>query len=164
VPIATGDRDLGEIGSSTWSGKRSDLTRHAAGDPDHGSGGVARGVARQVVVKELRDKARAKELWCPFAPKEYAGMGLGHLANAILQIEVGRSFSHLGAWALSCMDPQDATMLTLAEHGTPEQKQKYLPPLVNGDIRICFSMTEKAAGADATGMQTTAAATVGDLF
>jgi acyl-CoA dehydrogenase len=54
------------------------------------------------------------------------------------------------------MGPQDATMLTLVEHGTEEQKAKYLVPLVNGDIRICFSMTERAAGADATGMQTSA--------
>jgi acyl-CoA dehydrogenase len=89
-------------------------------------------------------------------PVEYGGMGLGHLANAIVQIEVGRSFTHLAAWAMNCMGPQDATMLTLAEHGTDEQKARYLVPLVQGDIRICFSMTERAAGADATGMQTTA--------
>jgi acyl-CoA dehydrogenase len=108
------------------------------------------------IVKELQANARVAGLWCPFVPKEYGGMGLGHLANAIVQIEVGRSFSHLGAWALNCMGPQDATMVTLIEHGTEEQKQKYLVPLVNGDIRICFSMTEKAAGADATGMRTTA--------
>ena len=108
------------------------------------------------IVGELQGKARAEGLWCPFVPKEYGGMGLGHLANAIVQIEVGRSFSHLGAWALNCMGPQDATMRTLIEHGTEEQKKKYLVPLVNGDIRICFSMTERAAGADATGMQTTA--------
>jgi acyl-CoA dehydrogenase len=108
------------------------------------------------IVKELQGKARAEGLWCPFVPTEYGGMGLGHLANAIVQIEVARSFSHLGAWALNCMGPQDATMLTLADHGTEEQKRKYLVPLVNGDIRICFSMTEKAAGADATGIQTSA--------
>jgi acyl-CoA dehydrogenase len=108
------------------------------------------------IVKELQGKARAEGLWCPFVPTEYGGMGLGHLANAIVQIEVGRSFSHLGAWALNCMGPQDATMLTLADHGTEGQKRKYLVPLVNGDIRICFSMTEKAAGADATGIQTSA--------
>ena len=108
------------------------------------------------IVKELQGEARAHGLWCPFVPTEYGGMGLGHLANAIVQIEVARSFSHLGAWALNCMGPQDATMLTLADHGTEEQKRKYLVPLVNGDIRICFSMTEKAAGADATGMQTSA--------
>ena len=108
------------------------------------------------IVRELQTQARAADLWCPFVPKEHGGMGLGHLANAIVQIEVGRSFSHLGAWALNCMGPQDATMLTLIEHGTDDQKKKYLEPLVDGDIRICFSMTERAAGADATGMQTTA--------
>jgi acyl-CoA dehydrogenase len=108
------------------------------------------------IVRELQAQARSQGLWCPFIPKEYGGMGLGHLANAIVQIEVGRAFSLLGAWALNCMGPQDATMLTLAEYGTHEQKDKYLVPLVNGDIRICFSMTERAAGADATGMQTRA--------
>ncbi|HSS11645.1 MAG TPA: acyl-CoA dehydrogenase family protein [Acidimicrobiales bacterium] len=108
------------------------------------------------IVKELQDKARAERLWCPFVPKEWGGMGLGHLANAIVQIEVGRSFEHLAAWALNCMGPQDATMLTLIDCGTHAQKEKYLRPLVNGDIRMCFSMTERAAGADATGIQTTA--------
>lgn len=108
------------------------------------------------IVRDLQAKARAEGLWCPFVPKEWGGMGLSHLANAVVQIEVARSFSHLGAWALNCMGPQDATMLTLIEHGTEEQKEKYLKPLVNGDIRICFSMTERASGADATGMQTSA--------
>ena len=108
------------------------------------------------IVADVQAKARAEGLWCPFVPVEYGGMGLGHLENAIVQVEVGRSFTHLGAWALNCMGPQDATMLTLIEHGTEEQKQRYLVPLVNGDIRVCFAMTEKAAGADATGMQTTA--------
>lgn len=108
------------------------------------------------IVRELQAAAREEGLWCPFIPKEFGGMGLSHLGNAIVQIEVGRSFSMLGAWALNCMGPQDATMLTLAEHGTEAQKRKYLVPLVEGDLRICFSMTERAAGADATGMQTTA--------
>jgi acyl-CoA dehydrogenase len=106
------------------------------------------------IVGELQVKARAQGLWCPFVPVEWGGMGLGHLANALVQIEIGRS--HLAAWALNCMGPQDATMLTLIEHGTDAQRERYLKPLVNGDIRICFSMTEKAAGSDATGMQTTA--------
>ncbi|WP_197514508.1 acyl-CoA dehydrogenase family protein, partial [Mycobacterium sp. E342] len=87
------------------------------------------------IVKELQAEARAAGLWCPFVPVEYGGMGLGHLANAVVQVEVGRAFSHLGAWAMNCMGPQDATMLTLIEHGTDEQKKRYLEPLVNGDIR-----------------------------
>jgi acyl-CoA dehydrogenase len=108
------------------------------------------------IVAELQAKARAEGLWCPFVPKEWGGMGLGPVANAAVQIEVGRSFSYLGAWAMNCMGPQDATMFTLMSHGTDEQKERYLKPLVDGKIRICFSMTERAAGADATGMQTTA--------
>src|SRR5690606_38699898 len=108
------------------------------------------------IVRELQAQARAAGLWCPFVPVEYGGLGLGHLANAIVQIEIGRSFTHLGAWAVDCMSPQDATMLTLIERGTEHQTQRYLAPLVNGDARICCSMTERAAGADATGMQTTA--------
>src|ERR1700759_3126987 len=92
------------------------------------------------IVRELQGKARAQGLWCPFVPAEWGGMGLGHLANALVQIEIGPSFSHLGAWALNCMGPQDATMLTLIEHGTDAQRERYLQPLVNGDIRICFSM------------------------
>lgn len=103
---------------------------------------------------ELRTKARAQGLWCPFVPKEHGGMGLGPLANALVQMELGESF--LGALSMNTQGPDDATMLTLLEHGTEFQREKYLKPLLNGEKRICYSMTEKAAGADATGMQTTA--------
>ena len=63
------------------------------------------------IVRELQVIARERGLWCPFIPTEWGGMGLGHLANAIVQIEIGRAFSHLGAWAMNCMGPQDATMV-----------------------------------------------------
>jgi acyl-CoA dehydrogenase len=106
------------------------------------------------VLAELRGKARAQGLWLPFVPKEYGGMGLGPLANALVQMELGESY--LGALSMNTQGPDDATMLTLLEHGTPYQKEKFLAPLLNGEKRICYSMTEKAAGADATGMQTRA--------
>ena len=106
------------------------------------------------VLAGLREKARGRGLWCPFVPVEHGGMGLRPLANALVQMELGES--HLGALALNTQGPDDATMLTLIEHGTDDQKDKYLKPLLNGEKRICYSMTEKAAGADATGMQTTA--------
>ena len=106
------------------------------------------------VLAELRAKARAQGLWCPFIPKEHGGMGLRPLANALVQMELGESF--LGAHALNTQGPDDATMLTLLEHGTDHQKKKFLEPLLEGKKRICYSMTERAAGADATGMQTTA--------
>ena len=62
----------------------------------------------------------------------------------------------LGALSMNTQGPDDATMLTILAHGTEYQKEKFLKPLLNGEKRICYSMTEKAAGADATGMRTTA--------
>jgi acyl-CoA dehydrogenase len=106
------------------------------------------------VLAGLRGKARSQGLWCPFVPQEHGGMGLGPLANALVQMELGESF--LGALSMNTQGPDDATMLTLLEHGTDEQKERFLKPLLNGEKRICYSMTEKAAGADATGMQTKA--------
>ena len=106
------------------------------------------------VLAELRDKARSQGLWCPFIPEEHGGMGLKPLANALVQMELGESY--LGALALNTQGPDDATMLTLLEHGTDYQKEQFLKPLLDGQKRICYSMTEKAAGADATGMRTTA--------
>jgi acyl-CoA dehydrogenase len=106
------------------------------------------------LLAELRAKARERGLWMPFVPKEYGGMGLGPLANALVQMELGES--HLGALSMNSQGPDDATILTLLAHGTDFQKEKYLKPLLNGEKRVCYSMTEKAAGADATGMQTKA--------
>ena len=106
------------------------------------------------VLAELREKARAEGLWCPFIPEEWGGMGLKPLANALVQMELGESM--LGALSLNTQGPDDATMLTLLEHGTDFQKENFLKPLLAGEKRICYSMTEKAAGADATGMQTSA--------
>ena len=106
------------------------------------------------VLAELRTKARAQGLWLPFIPVEHGGMGLGPLANALVQMELGQS--HLGALSMNSQGPDDATILTLLAHGTDYQKEKYLKPLLNGEMRVCYSMTEKASGADATGMQTRA--------
>jgi acyl-CoA dehydrogenase len=108
----------------------------------------------RTVLAELRAKARAEGLWLPFIPKEHGGMGLGPLANALVQMELGKS--HLGALSMNSQGPDDATMLTLLAHGTDHQKEKFLKPLLNGEKRVCYSMTEKTAGADATGMRTRA--------
>src|ERR1700760_2333322 len=106
------------------------------------------------VLNELRTKARAQGLWLPFVPKEYGGMGLGPLAQDPVQMELGQS--PLGALSLNSQGPDDATILTLLAHGTDYQKEKFLKPLLNGEKRVCYSMTEKASGADATGMRTSA--------
>ena len=76
------------------------------------------------VMAELRTQARAQGLWCPFVPKEHGGMGLGPLANALVQMELGESF--LGALSMNTQGPDDATMLTLLEHGTDDQKERFL--------------------------------------
>lgn len=115
---------------------------------------LAAGRPYKDVLGELRAKARSQGLWCPFVPKEYGGMGLGPLANALVQMELGESY--LGALALNTQGPDDATMLTILTHGTEYQKEKFLKPLLAGEKRVCYSMTERAAGADATGMQTRA--------
>jgi len=115
---------------------------------------LVEGADYKSTLAELRKKARAQGLWCPFIPPEHGGMGLGPLANALVQMELGQS--HLGALSMNTQGPDDATMMTLLAHGTEYQKEKFLKPLLNGDKRICYSMTEKAAGADATGMQTRA--------
>jgi len=108
----------------------------------------------KTVIDELRKKARTQGLWMPFVPKEYGGMGLGPLANALVQMELGESY--IGALSMNSQGPDDATILTLIAHGTEYQKEKFLKPLLNGEKRVCYSMTEKAAGADATGMRTRA--------
>src|ERR1700722_17627945 len=95
------------------------------------------------VLGKLRAKARAQGLWCPFVPKQYGGMGLGPLANALVQMELGESI--LGALSMNTQGPDDASMLTILTHGPEYQKEKFLKPLLNGDKRICFSMTEKAS-------------------
>ena len=83
------------------------------------------------VIDELRAKARAQGLWMPFVPKEYGGMGLGPLANALVQMELGESY--LGALSMNTQGPDDATMLTILQNGTEYQKERFLKPLLNGE-------------------------------
>ena len=80
------------------------------------------------VLGPLRKKARAQGLWCPWVPKEYGGMGLGPLANALVQMELGESM--LGALSMNTQGPDDASMMTILAHGTEYQKEKFLKPLL----------------------------------
>src|SRR3981189_579095 len=63
------------------------------------------------VLGKLRKKARAQGLWCPFVPKQYGGMGLGPLANALVQMELGESI--LGAFSMNTQAPDDASVLRI---------------------------------------------------
>jgi acyl-CoA dehydrogenase len=102
---------------------------------------------------ELRSRAKEVGLWAPHMPREFGGMGLGPLAMAFVSAECGRTM--MGAYVLNCHAPDEGNMHTMLHHATPEQKEKWLRPLVNGEVRSCFAMTEpEVAGSDPTGIQT----------
>jgi len=101
----------------------------------------------------LREEAKAEGLWLPHMPKEWGGMGLGHVELAMVQSEAARS--SYGPWVLNCQAPDEGNMHTLLHWGTDEQKEKYLRPLVDGRTMSCFAMTEpEVAGSDPTLIRT----------
>ncbi|MNK38912.1 (R)-benzylsuccinyl-CoA dehydrogenase [compost metagenome] len=93
----------------------------------------------------LRVQARQAGLYAPQLPAEQGGLGLGWRALALVLEEAGRGF--LGPAALNCAAPDQPNMLTLLRLGTPAQQARFLAPLVRGEQRACFAMTEPAPGA-----------------
>lgn len=96
-------------------------------------------------VARLRVQAREAGLYAPQLPREWGGLGLGWRALAQVLEEAGRGF--LGPAALNCAAPDQPNMLTLLRLGTPAQLERFLGPLVRGERRACFAMTEPAPGA-----------------
>jgi acyl-CoA dehydrogenase len=104
---------------------------------------------------EMRVAARDRGLWLPHMPKEYGGMGLGHVAMAAVSAEAAKSA--FGPYALNAQAPDEGNMHTLLHWATETQKEKYLRPLCEGVVRSCFAMTEpEVAGSDPTLIQTRA--------
>jgi acyl-CoA dehydrogenase len=111
-------------------------------------------------LQSLREKAKAEGIWAPHMPREWGGMGLRPLAMAFVSAECGRT--RFGAYVLNCHAPDEGNMHTLLHFGTPEQKERYLRPLVDGECRSTFAMTEpEVAGSDPTGIRTRAEETGG---
>ena len=109
--------------------------------------------AEAPLMKEIRAKAKALGLWNLFLPDEEYGAGLSNLDYSPLCEVMGRS--PFGARAFNCQAPDTGNAEILAEFGTPEQKKRWLEPLLAGEIRSCFSMTEpEVSGADPTGLRT----------
>ena len=109
---------------------------------------------RRSIVDPLKDEVRRQDLWATHIGHELGGQGYGQLKLALLNEILGRS-----QWApivFGCQAPDTGNAEIIAHYGTPEQKEQYLRPLLEGELFSCYSMTEPHAGADPTLFKTRA--------
>ena len=106
-------------------------------------------------MKALRAEAKSLGLWNLYLPDEEWGAGISNNDYSVLCEYMGRS--QIASRVFNCNAPDTGNAEILAQFGTDAQKEKYLVPLLEGDIRSCFSMTEPdTSGADPTGLRTSA--------
>ncbi len=114
---------------------------------------VAPGVPYPKILVDVRERAKSEGLWNLFMPEERHGPGLANWEYGLLCEEMGRSPA-AAPMIFNCAAPDTGNMEILAEHGTAEQQERWLQPLLEGQIRSCFSMTEpEVSGSDPTLLQ-----------
>jgi alkylation response protein AidB-like acyl-CoA dehydrogenase len=110
---------------------------------------------RRELMRALTARTKAKGMWAPHLPREAGGMGIGFMPYVYMNEILGRS--PLAPSVFGSQAPDSGNAEILWQFGTPEQQERWMKPLVNGDIRSCFSMTEpEVSGADPTNLQTSA--------
>ncbi len=111
--------------------------------------------AMEPELEKKRDIVRQMELWAPLHPQEFGGMGLPLMETAMIYEALGRS--PIGLYVFGCQAPDAGNIEILHKYGTPEQKEKWCRPAIEGKIRSCFAMTEvEVAGSNPTWLLTTA--------
>jgi alkylation response protein AidB-like acyl-CoA dehydrogenase len=107
------------------------------------------------ILEEKREMVKQMGLWAPIHPREYGGMGLNLMESALMYEAMGGT--PLGLYCFGTQAPDAGNIEILHQHGTAEQKEKYLRPAIAGRIRSCFSMTEvEMPGSNPTMLETTA--------
>ncbi|MCS6780577.1 MAG: acyl-CoA dehydrogenase family protein [Geminicoccaceae bacterium] len=119
---------------------------------------------REDLLETLRAEVKARGLWCPQMPEERGGLGVGPVGMAVLYEEMGRC--RFGPVCFNCAAPDDGNMWVLEKVGTPEQKARWLDPIVRGEVRSAIVMTEPhpGSGSDPAGMMLTRAEKRNDRY